>query len=106
MRAVAPGRRSVRNGVLVAVFALGAYAQSTGLLADILYLWPDIRFLACSGKYGSRRSTGRPVPRVNRASKVCAIRKAPVAWAMRPPARMPVSCRAFPPNRMAVGPPD
>ena len=43
MRAAAPGRRTVRNLLLVAIFAAGAWAQSSGLLGDILYLWPDIR---------------------------------------------------------------
>lgn len=46
LRAAAPGRRGLRNLVLVAMFALGAWAQATGLLGDILRLWPDIQFLA------------------------------------------------------------
>ena len=45
LRAAAPGRRSLRNLVLLGVFALGSWAQATGLIGDILYLWPDIRFL-------------------------------------------------------------
>lgn len=45
LRAAVPGRRGVRNAVLVAMFALGAWAQSTGLISDLLFLWPDIEFL-------------------------------------------------------------
>ena len=46
MRAAAPGRRGLRNGALLLFFVLGAWAQSSGLIQDILYLWPDIRYLS------------------------------------------------------------
>jgi len=42
---VAPSNRAMRNVVLVVVFALGVYAQASGLIDSILRLWDDIVFL-------------------------------------------------------------
>lgn len=46
LRATAPGWPTVRNALIIAVFAAGAWAQSSGLIDDVLYLWPDIRYLS------------------------------------------------------------
>lgn len=40
-----PAGRTIRNVVLVLVFALGAWAQSTGFLGSILSRWGDIVYL-------------------------------------------------------------
>ena len=48
METVAQDRtqRATRNLILVAIFALGAYAQYTGVIPEILSLWEDIVFLS------------------------------------------------------------
>ena len=40
-----PSPRAIRNLVLIVVFALGAYAQASGLIGSVLSLWEDILFL-------------------------------------------------------------
>lgn len=40
-----PSPRAIRNLVLIVVFALGAYAQASGLIDSLLSLWEDILFL-------------------------------------------------------------
>ena len=42
---VRPPARAIRNLVLVAVFGAGIWAQASGLVDDILFLWGDIVFL-------------------------------------------------------------